>query len=178
MAANFAARILPGALALAVFGTVGCGGTTPTSPSATPPAANYPSLAGDWFATNDLTVVDRQSNTQSSYGCLVQLVVREQTGGTFSGFVSVQGGNDKQCTGSFAFAAQMQADGAITSLRPDKPFTTSYCRPVSDATFSGTASSAAIRVQMKDRATCDYGAGPRDSDRTLTIAVSRRSSTS
>jgi len=47
---------------------------------------------------------------------------------------------------------------------------------LSDATFTGTASNTTIRVQMKDRATCYYGAGsPRDTDRTFTIAVERRS---
>ena len=104
------------------------------------------------------------------------MLVREQTGGTFSGFVAVEGGNDKQCTNSFGFTAEMTQDGAITSFRRDTPFVTPICRPASDATYAGTASSTLILVQMKDRATCVDDLGrPKDVNRTFTISVTRRS---
>jgi hypothetical protein len=158
-----------------------CGSTAParSAPSAVAaPVFSDPSLVGNWYGTNGLVLIYRDSNTQALWACHVEFTVRAQTAGTFSGFVSIQGGNDKECTSGFAYTAQMTADGTITSFSPDRPFVTSYCTPVSDATFTGTASNTTIRVQMKDRATCDYGAGsPRDTDRTFTIAVDRRSAT-
>jgi hypothetical protein len=133
---------------------------------------------GEWEANNPLTLIFRDSNTQSSWVCHVVLTVKSQTGGTFSGFVNVQGGNDKYCTYGVGFTAEMNAAGTIASVHPDGPFVTAVCQPISETTFTGTASSLEIRIDMKDRATCvDLLGNPHDTDRTFTIQVKPRSRT-
>jgi hypothetical protein len=108
----------------------------------------------------------------------VNLSVQSQTGGAFSGSFFVQGGNDKYCTFGIGFTAEMNAAGTITSVHPDGPFVSAVCKPISDTTFSGTASSTEIHIVMKDRAICvDLLGNPRDTDRTFTIQVKPRSRT-
>src|SRR5438067_406505 len=85
------------AVVLAGFLTAACGGTTPVSPTTTP-SPQFPALVGDWEANNPVTLVFRDSNAESLWVCHVVLTVKSQTGGTFTGFVDVQGGNDKYCT--------------------------------------------------------------------------------
>jgi len=105
------------------------------------------------------------------------LVIQQQTGGTLSGLAIIQGGNDKKCTWTFTFTAQIASDGTLTSFVPDngKKFVTVDCKPVSEPTFSGVASNAAIRITMTDRATCtNFFGQPVDTDRVLTMSVTSR----
>ena len=48
----------------------------------------------------------------------------------------------------------MASDGTITGFSPSPTFRTQDCSAGSDATISGTVTSAAIRIVMKDRGTC------------------------
>jgi hypothetical protein len=69
----------------------------------------------------------------------------------------------------------MSPDGTLTSFSPNPTFRTQDCSAGSDATFSGTASSTAIRIVMTDRGTCRGAVGRlSDTDRTLTLSVRKR----
>ncbi len=152
-----------------------CGGsTTPVGPSPmSSPAPQYLSLVGDWVEEGShIALQYRDTGGTQIWYCDTQLRIREQTGGTFSGLAIVEGGagdSGRHCTYTFPFIAQMAADGTITSFQASF---VAGCTPLSEASVSGTATSAAIRVDLTDRATCpDYVRQPRDTDRTLTISV-------
>ena len=173
-------RLLTGAaIASAALVTGGCGSTAPSGPSPVPgPPVQYPSILGGWAEEGSSVVLRyRDTGGTSSWGCDTKLSVVEQTGGTFSGLADVQGGageSGRHCTYGFSFTAQMAADGTITSFRPNRSFA-GHCTPVSEPTASGTANSTAMRIDLTDRATClDYFGQPRDTDRTLTMSVTRR----
>jgi hypothetical protein len=130
-------------------------------------------------ASSQLTLQYRDATAPLFFNCDSKISVQAQSGGAFSGGVSMQGGgsnSDKQCTYSFSFTAVMTQDGVVTSFRPDKTFVTDDCAPVSEMSVSGNATSTAIRVELRDRATCrDFLGRVRDTDRSLTVSVTRRS---
>ena len=158
----------------------GCGSTTPAAPSA---VAQYPQLVGDWIESGSvLDLHYRDTDTTVSIpGCGAAVKVLTQTAGTFSGGVGVQGqgsDSDRQCTYAFDFTAQMTPDGTMTGFSPSPPFRTQDCSAGSDANVSGSVTSTAIRIVMKDRGTCRGTTGRAiDTDRTLTISVIRRGAT-
>lgn len=160
----------------------GCGSTAPSGPSpVSVPPAQFPSLVGNWREDSSLLVLQARdvAGPPTTWGCQSELVIQQQTGGTFSGLAIIQGGNDKQCTWTFTFTADVAPDGTLTRFVPDNgsKFVTVDCKPVSEPAFSGMASGAGIKVAMRDRATCTNRFGqPIDVDRVLTMSVTSRSS--
>jgi hypothetical protein len=146
--------------------------------------AQYPQLVGDWIEAGSVLELHYRDTdaTVSIPACGAAVKVLGQTSGMFSGGVGVQGqgsDSDRQCTYTFDFTAQMTPDGTITSFSPSPTFRTQDCSAGSDASFSGTVTSTAIRIVMKDRGTCRGATGRAiDTDRTLTISVIRRSAAS
>jgi len=66
----------------------------------------------------------------------------------------------------------MAPDGTITSFRPDRFFGGGCAALLSNASVSGTATSAVIQIKLMHHAICTDSFGqPRDTDRTLTIRV-------
>jgi hypothetical protein len=185
-------RVVAGAAISAALVIGGCGSTAPSSPSAPSPvrapAAQYPSIVGEWGGGAGLLIQYHGPDASSSSHCDGSLSVRAQTEGTFSGLGGLTGSSltsDKQCPGSFAFSAEMMPDGTITSFRPDRPFGTSECMPVSEVSFSsGTAGSAGFRIEVTDHAMCRWppldARNPfiRDTDRTFTMSITQRRASS
>ena len=169
--------MVAGVVLSAALVSVGCGSTAPSTPS---PLPQYPQLVGEWVESGSfLELHYRDTNTTLTIeACAALLSVRAQADGTFSGSIGVQGGSpdsDRQCTYSFTFTAQMSPDGTLTGFSPNPTFRTQDCSAGSDATFSGTASSTAIRIVMTDRGTCRGAVGRlSDTDRTLTLSVRKR----
>jgi hypothetical protein len=100
-----------------------------------------------------------------------------QSGGTFTGGVTVQGVDpvsDKQCTFVTGFTAEMTPDGTVTSLHLNAPFVGAGCTPTTGTTVRGTVTSTTIRFEITDRPTCqDPGGRTREFDRTLTLSAKR-----
>src|SRR5687768_2463291 len=103
--------------------------------------------------------------------------VRAQTEGMFTGVVYVEGispDSDRRCTYESPFVAEMTPDGTITSFRAERPLPTSRCGSGSEPTVSGSASSAAIRIAVTQRATCVAQTGTaRETDLTIILSVAR-----
>ena len=176
-------RVAAGVALVATVVSAACGSTAPSAPSPTPgPSAQYPSLLGHWREDSSILLLQYRDadGTPGRWGCQSELLVQQQTAGAFSGVATIKGGgssSDKQCTWQFFFTAQISPDGTLTSFLPSngKTFVTEDCTPVSQATFSGTSTDAAIRITMTDRATCkDFFGQSRDTNRTLTMSVTSR----
>jgi hypothetical protein len=119
----------------------------------------------------------RDTGGTRSWACHPQMDVREQTGGTFSGFMHVEGGSGdsgRHCSWESLFTAQVAPDGTITSFRPERDFGGGCTVLLSDASGSGTATSTTMQIKLMQHATCPDAFGqPRDTDRTLSIVVGR-----
>jgi hypothetical protein len=176
-------RFLSAAVLFAASLHGACGSTTPVSPSPpSGPPSIYPVLIGDrsqWKEDGSGLVLQfRDTGTTLPYKCETTLNIQTQSEGFLTGSFELQGvsqDSGKQCTYFSRFTAQITSDGTISSFRPEQSFVTSSCTPVSDATFSGTATSTGIHIKMTDRAACQDSSGrSRDTDRTLNMWVTRR----
>ena len=167
----------------------GCGSTAPvapTAPSAVPAqaAASYPSLVGEWGGGMTLVVQFVDASTPQPYHCNLNMTVKGQAEGTFSGsgfFIGSSINSDKECPSGLGFTARMTADGTIVAFTAANRFSSHECLAMSDLAFtSGTASSAGFKVQMTDRAQCRWPPliDPRDpvkdASRTFTIVIDQR----
>lgn len=153
------------ALAAALM-IAGCGSTASVAPSApsavaAQPAAQYPSLVGQWGGSAVIVVQFTDNWSPSSYSCSPGGSVTEQTGGSFSGSIGLNGqslNTDKECIGiALSFTAQMSPDGTITNFQSTGRFGSHECSPVSQVTFhNGTASDTGFKIQLTDRAQCTF----------------------
>jgi hypothetical protein len=168
---------------LAAVAIAGCGSTSPSAPSpVSNPPAQYPSLVGHWTGTGRLLLHYRDGSGEGQLACQVGLDMLSQTGGHFEGVFALNGTgpSERLCFSSINFTATMQPDGTITDFRLPGALGLGSCTPVSDLTFSGTATNTNIKITLTDRAMCQDVLGAvknvervRDADRSLTITVSR-----
>jgi hypothetical protein len=169
------------AACIAALVVTACGSTSPGGPSG---VSQYPSLvgaSGPWL-DNKSSVMLRPLDAPAQLGsdCRAQLFIDTQTDGAFAGSLTMRGvapESDKRCTYASAFTAQMTAGGTISSFVLAAPFYGGSCTPMQNPSVHGTASTAAIQVELADRTTCDDSLGfsgpPRALDRTLTVSVRR-----
>jgi hypothetical protein len=172
--------MLPALIVCACAGaaTAACGSTSSVAPTSASSPAQYPSLVGHYAdeALSDLRLQSRDTGTTTGWVCDTRADVDSQSDGNFSGYVGFTGGGSREppCTFSFGFMATMRPDGTITNFQIDRALGLGGCAPASDATVSGTATHAEIRVVITDRAMCRDSSGrSHDTDRIVTIAVKR-----
>ncbi len=98
-----------------------------------------------WQGKASGTIVDRNSGRAESYACPLLGSMTGQTGGEFSGGVGASGsdpGSDRRCGYHGNFTGVMSADGTVTSLRFEPPFSFGGCTRVEGGeTFTGKVSS-------------------------------------
>jgi hypothetical protein len=167
----------------------GCGSIasdSPTAPSSIAGSApQYPSIVGEWGGSSSLSFQYQGRETLGSSHCDVSASVREQTEGTFSGSIGLNGSSlssDKQCPGSFTFTAAMAPSGTIISFQPSRSLSSHECLAVSQPIFSsGTASGTGFRFVMTDSALCRWPPVTDDrlprtmaTYRTFTVSIDRR----
>jgi hypothetical protein len=104
------------------------------------------------------------------------MIVRAQTGGTFSGSLVVQGGSGdsgRNCSVVSSFTAQMAPDGTLISFDPSDRFAVG-CTVGFEASVTGAATDTAIQINLMHHSICMDPFGQlRDTDRTLTMSVRR-----
>jgi hypothetical protein len=130
--------------------------------------AQLPSLIGQWRATG--TTVFRNLETGSALnwgGCSGSFSVTAQDGSRFTGPLGTQGGgwnSDRFCTASGTFTGELvEPDGSVARARLEgnfqnwpRPSVSPSCEVISagDGVWTGSASSDAIRLQVRDRLRC------------------------
>ena len=128
-------------------------------------AQALPALTGNWRASG--TTVFRNvetGNTLNWGGCSGSLTIT-QDGPRFSGPLGTQGGgfnSDRFCTASGTFTGEL-AEGDVARARLEgnfqnwpRPSVSPSCELISagDGVWTGTASSDAIRLQVRDTLRC------------------------
>jgi len=157
-------------------------------------AQSVPALTGQWRASG--TTVFRNLETGNALnwgGCSGSLAVTEQEGQRFSGPLGTQGGganSDRFCTASGTFTGELvERDGSALRARLEgnfqnwpRPSVQPSCELISagDGIWTGSASSDAIRVQVRDTLRCSasvdgslFGAPMANFERTVSLTFQR-----
>ena len=127
-----------------------------------------PSLIGQWRAIG--TTVFRNLETGSSLnwgGCSGSFTITTQDGQRFAGPLGTQGGgwnSDRFCTASGTFTGELvEPDGSVARARLEgnfqnwpRPSVSPSCEMIAagDGVWTGSATSDAIRLQVRDRLRC------------------------
>jgi hypothetical protein len=102
----------------------------------------------------------------SKGGCSGSLTITTQEGPRFTGALSTQGGGwnaDRFCTASGTFTGELESDGTVARARLEgnfqnwpRPSVSPSCEVISagDGTWTGSATSDAIRLQVRDVLRC------------------------
>ena len=131
-------------------------------------AQDFPSLTGRWRATGTTVLRNVQSgNMQNRGGCSGSFTVAEQDGQRFSGPLGTQGSgfsSDRFCTASGTFTGELvERDGSVARARLEgdfqnwpRPSVSPTCEFISggDGVWTGSATSDAIRLQVRDLLRC------------------------
>lgn len=171
------------ATVLVTLASVGCGSTSPAAPSPVSNPPQYPALVGHWVPAGGTLVFNyRDTGTGDGWRCAVMMDVVSQTGGHFAGSMGGNGTgvSEPACSFSFEFQATIAPDGTLTDFRMSSPFGVGGCTPSSAAMITGALTNGTMNLTFKDRALCrDKSGNPiRDTERTLTMSVTRSSGTS
>ena len=204
MRSKYESRI---SLAIFVCLSFGCsgGGSSPTAPTtltttsttvSTPvptPTARFPSMAGGWSGTLNVSVVVRGTGQRASNICTETWIVTAQTDGRFSGTFQSSGGTTASCSDSGSFTGDVSATGTLSRLTPSGTSSsgaTTCTRIGGDGNFTGVVSGAlALTAERRDAQRCTTtftrppGVSPTvpiqapitvEADRTLTLTMQKR----
>lgn len=158
---------LPGVLLMVVL-TAACGSIASAVPTA-PSKVAFPTLTGRWRVSSSIIALRNieKDATLTWGGCSGWLTIDLQNDAAFRGSLSTQGSgwnSDRFCTASGTFAGTLlSADGTTAQARLDgdfqnwpRPSVTPSCELISagDGMWSGSATSDAIRLQVRDVLRC------------------------
>jgi hypothetical protein len=136
---------------------------TPTATAAV--AQHLPTLTGRWRASGTTAFRNLSTGNTLNYGgCSGSLTVTSQDGEHFIGALGTQGGgynSDRFCTASGTFNGELDGAGAKARLDGNfqnwpSPAVSPSCEVISagDGIWTGSASSDAIQLQVRDTLRC------------------------
>jgi hypothetical protein len=131
-------------------------------------AQNFPSLTGQWRATGTTVFRNLETGTSLNWGgCSGSFTITTQDGDKFTGPLGTQGGgwnSDRFCTATGTFTGELvEPDGSRARARLEgnfqnwpRPAVSPSCEMISagDGIWTGSATSDAIRLQVRDTLRC------------------------
>jgi len=130
-------------------------------------------MTGGW--TGSLTIVATAGGLVGSNTCAVVILIDSQTGGNFSGTMTISEGSATSCaqsgtlTGSIATSGQADF-GVNIALGTTLP----CVRLTGDGRFRGTRSGNNLTVQASETLRCTLGNATQDAARTMTMTLNKQ----
>lgn len=143
---------------LACLFALGCGGSSPTSPSnsSAPPAPTYPNLIAAWSGTASLTIVQSATGVRATNICSTTWIVNSQNRDSLGGTFQLSGGTLVACGQSGTFTGTVSTTGSVNLVWGQTAGGgVNSCTTISgDPFLSGVASSTTMTLQQSVRLNC------------------------